>query len=876
MAIDAGLLKGDSLFVSAPTSSGKTLIAEIATLAAVQQGSRVLYLVSHRALADQKFFDFEKRFGAGSEDPLTTIGLSTGDRSEGPADAQIRVATYEKAIGLLLAGQISPKNTLVIADELQILCDPTRGPDIEALCAIFRQRGVQQFIALTATVENPAELAEWMRCKLVQCDVRTIPLVQEIWYASTVIANLYGAESQISRPIALKNPSMPLLINHLLGRQLGPVLVFTETKREASDFAADFTRIRQKTTDGIAMSDQLELFSEPTEFSEKLKSSAERRVAFHTADLSSQERQVLEEGFADNRFDVCFATSTLAAGVNYPFRTIVFPKLTFQYREPPGSHLGVADYRNMSGRAGRLGYHSEGLAILLPKDVAELAHAQKLVSPKNEKLESVILKLSLRKSLLSLIASRIANTFPEIENFFQNTLYWHQVVRKHSNSQLVLHNRMKEAIDWLINNKLIDEIESQYLVTQLGRASAISGLLPETSVKFAELLSSSRDALVDDFESIAAGLIYTCCACSEFNRQPPTRFLPYVANNAFGGLDFWKGRLIPVHFDRAAHKVQQCAQAIVLYTTGLAERKIAFTTGVPTGAIQRLSFDVAWVLEGMQRIAMTPDLQLSQVVTNQIALLSRRVRWGVPAENLDLLRLAEKHRVPGVGRQRTMELVKSGVSSLQDLVSAGREKLLGLLKHALRVDAFLKGAASSTESVQFPLQDAHCKIAAGIGRGEVVSRCYKETGVPYERAIFELLRNLEHIETTVIDNGTRQNSPDLQLKYGDFEVLLECKTVSKAHGLINKEDAWAVIQKAADFAPSIRRVTLGKPYFDETCKSKVVATQDLTLVENEHFIEAVLRVLLKEIDSESFMKWLCEPGFAELERLPGRFTYQLR
>ena len=82
-----------------------------------------------------------------------------------------------------------------------------------------------------------------------------------------------------------------------------------------------------RTTSGIEIAEQLELFSEPTEPSEKLKSFAEKCVAFHTADLSAQERQVLEDGFAKSRFEVCFATSTLAAGVNFPFRTIVFPKL---------------------------------------------------------------------------------------------------------------------------------------------------------------------------------------------------------------------------------------------------------------------------------------------------------------------------------------------------------------------------------------------------------------------------------------------------------------------------------------------------------------------------------------------------------------------
>ncbi len=179
-ALAAGAANGESLIVSAPTSSGKTLIAEIAALAALRNGMRVLYLVSHRALADQKHLDFENRFGEQSDDPMATVGLSTGDRSEGDVDAQLQVATYEKAIGLLLNGQIGPENTLVIADELQILSDPNRGPDIEALCAIFRQRKVKQFLALTATVENPSDLAGWMNCAVVQSSERSTPLPQHV------------------------------------------------------------------------------------------------------------------------------------------------------------------------------------------------------------------------------------------------------------------------------------------------------------------------------------------------------------------------------------------------------------------------------------------------------------------------------------------------------------------------------------------------------------------------------------------------------------------------------------------------------------------------------------------------------------------------
>jgi helicase len=108
-ALSDGAAAGRSLVVSAPTSSGKTLVAEIAVLCALRSGVRAIYLVSHKALADQKYLDFVARFGEGAAEPIGSVGMNTGDRTEGDIDAQLMVATYEKALGLFLSGQLRPK-----------------------------------------------------------------------------------------------------------------------------------------------------------------------------------------------------------------------------------------------------------------------------------------------------------------------------------------------------------------------------------------------------------------------------------------------------------------------------------------------------------------------------------------------------------------------------------------------------------------------------------------------------------------------------------------------------------------------------------------------------------------------------------------------
>ena len=121
LALQAGIADGCSLFVCAPTSSGKTLVGEIAIFAALRRRNKCLYLVSHKALADQKYLDFAKRFGDGSLQPAASVGLSTGDRDEGEVSPQVLVATYEKALALLLSRQLDTSALVVVADELQIL-----------------------------------------------------------------------------------------------------------------------------------------------------------------------------------------------------------------------------------------------------------------------------------------------------------------------------------------------------------------------------------------------------------------------------------------------------------------------------------------------------------------------------------------------------------------------------------------------------------------------------------------------------------------------------------------------------------------------------------------------------------------------------------
>lgn len=873
-ALAAGGAAGRSLVVSAPTSSGKTLVGEIAVLCALRAGIRAIYLVSHKALADQKYLDFVSRFGEEASEPIGSVGLDTGDRTEGDIDAQLMVATYEKALGLFLSGQLKPTNALVVADELQILGEPGRGPDIESLCSALRQRGIRQFVALTATVENPEDIAGWMACDLVRSAHRDVPLYQEIWYDGRAYRTKFGDDSgQELRGGAAVANDIGGVVNHLLQLGRGPVLVFTESRREARDFATAFGQSRPRVGTGIGLAQQLDLFSEPTESSDQLRENAERCVAFHTADLSPQERQVIEGGFTEGKFEVCFATSTLAAGVNFPFRTIVFSKLTYRFGDRAGSHIVRSDYRNMSGRAGRLGMHPDGFAVLLPQNNVELAHANMLVLPDNDRLASQLVNLSLRKSVLTLIASGLASSFAEVMSFFENTLYWYQTLNRNAEKLAALTTESRAAVDWLAANALVREQAGTLFITPFGSAAAMSGLLPATAVQLAAMLRTIGPKLAASFDEWIPGLIYAACASAEFRAESPSRFFPYPSQLTYESVTFWGMKPLPVELDRNDLKLAQCAHGITLYAEGLADRKIAHLTRVPGGTIHRLALDVAWVLDGLHKLSTTPELACPQSVSNQIAMLARRVRWGAPTEALDVLRVAERHAVPGFGRQRAMGLIAQGIATLHDVLGTAKDKLVQLLRSEPRAQALIDAVSSTVGLGPSRLAAAHHKTGKDLGIERQVKACDDALGTDYELAVAALMRVEAAWVVTALDDGTRQNVPDLLIELGAARVLLECKTCTKSPALIKKEEAWAVVQKAADFDPAMRRVALGKPAFDETSKKKAAASSDITLVEHSMFMEGLLRVHGGTLAAAEFMSWLGTPGVAELERLGGTPTY---
>lgn len=372
-----GVLEGEHLVVSAPTSSGKTMVGELAALKHSLSRKRALFLLPLKALVADKRRHFQRIYGPFGIRTVEATG-ETDDISpllRGRYD--IGLLTYEKFAAIALGHpQVLAQAGVIVVDEAQMIADEGRGANLEFLLTLIRMRrrqGIEpQVIALSAVIGDTNGLEEWLGGRLLRRDGRPVPLEEGILRGDGSFRLLdavsgkeavsHGLIQREHRKDSHQDWIIPLVRKLVAEGQ--QIIVFRETKGQAQGTAGYLAQALGLPPARQAL-DRLPA-GDPSRASLELRTALSGGVAFHNADVAPEERRVIEEEFrrADAGLRVIAATTTLAMGVNTPASSVIIAGLEHPGQKP----YSVAEYKNLVGRAGRLGFVEKGTSYLLALD----------------------------------------------------------------------------------------------------------------------------------------------------------------------------------------------------------------------------------------------------------------------------------------------------------------------------------------------------------------------------------------------------------------------------------------------------------------------------------------------------------------------------
>jgi helicase len=664
-AFKTGVLDGKNLVLAIPTSSGKTLVAEICMLKAILDGrGKALYLVPLKSLAREKYTEFKRYESLG-----ITTSMSVGDYdSPGRSlrDADIIIVTTERADSLVRhrAEWINDVG-IVVADEIHLINDSKRGPTLEMVLAKLTQiKKDIQVVALSATISNANQIAEWLDAELVKDTWRPVPLSEGVYLDGRISFYSDGKSKHRRIKRTRKNELADVVCDTL--DEDGQVLVFVSSRRSTVAVAkkiAPFLRryISDDTMHQLAKgATKIGKTPSAPEASKTLARLIANGAAFHHAGLDNQERSLVEDYFKENLLKVIIATPTLAAGVNLPSRRVIIRDYR-RYEPERGSYpIPVLEYKQMAGRAGRPKYDKYGEAVLIARTEPEhdfLIDNYTLSEP-----EEITSKLAspraVRSHLLASIAAEMTRDREEIDLLIAGTFFSHQF------DQWEINQHVSSALGFLEEGDLIEtSSDGHYTATPLGRRASQLYIDPYTAILFRDVLSKTKGHTM-------IGILHLIC-------HSPDQPLTYVTSSEVEEYEVTLEDSLdelmvepPIEENPRAYAdfLAQIKTTALLqdWISEKTEKDITERYNVGMGDVHRFVQSAEWLTYAASEISrITNSTSHSPFLHN----LRSRLRYGVKSDILELVSLK------GVGRVRGRILHNHNLVNLPDLYKVPVEEL---------------------------------------------------------------------------------------------------------------------------------------------------------------------------------------------------------
>ena len=538
-----------STLVSAPTGTGKTLIADFLVEKTLEANQKLIYTAPIKALVNQKYREFYSRYGQ-------NVGIVTGDVSY-QQTAPIVVMTTEILRNMLIRGDNrGAEPNWVVFDEIHYLNHPERGTVWEEAILFIPKDTL--ILGLSATIPNAQQLAQWIESigrdvAVVEHGERAVPLrhmyftkhrqaverkdlLQAVAESPSIDADTKGGtldwyELPINRRHRTKTPAAAAthadLIHYAARNRLFPCLYFVfsregcEEKARELASSRDYLSAKEKEAVRVNVRRKLqktELTPQDIPNYDMWYNQWLRGIGVHHAGLLPVVREITEQLLERRLLKVIYATETFAVGVNMPVRTVCFDTLV-KYDGEELRYLTQHEYFQMAGRAGRRGWDKQGTVI------SRIHETLPTVLPvwNEDSVEPIRSRLNLS---FNMVVNLLARFEPqEIEGFLSKTLssFQHQqgVAETRSDTELMDDFRAK----WVLLQKL-EYLDGTHL---LAKGEICRNIYVE-EILVTELIAAGliQDLEPVELEGLAAAIVYTPKAGDpDFTLSPP-RWTPVV------------------------------------------------------------------------------------------------------------------------------------------------------------------------------------------------------------------------------------------------------------------------------------------------------------------------------------------------------------
>jgi helicase len=881
-AIEAGLLAGDdNLLIVAPTSSGKSLIGEVAATKAAFGGKRhAIFAVPMRSLADEHYLRMRERY----RDVLSVV-ISTGDWAE--FDDHLRagafdlaVVTYEKlAILLLQAPALLDRCGCVVVDEAQMIGDESRGVRLEMLMTQLLTHPAQpRIVALSASLDDLNHLDVWLRAKAIVQPDRPVPLDLAVCSAASGVAIVrrgYG-EPELVRLASggrdREGLALELVLSHVdQGEQ---VIVFRSQVAQTEQMAERLAQSLPAKGMDKALGDALAALEEP-DAARRFRHVLGARVGFHNADLAAEERRLMEEGFRSRRLSVLVATTTLAMGVNMPADVVIIGDHTRVMPRLGGGwgtvEISVAEYRNAAGRAGRLGLREAGTAILIAED--DVRRRQLFSFYVDGEVEGITSRLPshpLEDLVFRLLAGRLADTEEALVNFLTATFAYETWYAFHGGAEAI-RQAVADALHKTTATGLVLHDKSHLAPTPVAHSLARAGIGLEAAIRFKSLVDLMLTANVPRTE-----LLF------ELSTIPESGDRPYVPGRIGFGADprgkihldlqgcspdgtLQRMMMAQLITESTKQSIYQCA-CLLDWASGRDAREIGRVfKGVSPYRLMSMGGTCAWLLQALHSAAKAGGVSAEQLTHLRKVILE--VTYGLPAELAPLARLRA-----GVGRTSLLKLYELRIYRIDDVLEADHETVqtalsveqLERLKHAI---------LQETEASMRRFRTGHLRRTDRSGLStEMVESLYTAKGSGLEQAVVDAINSAGLAAVRIPRQPHGEEDAQVSTSAGQVVVSVTASDSDQKPIAWNK--AKQVMAQGAGQNP-VNCVCVGRPRFEslaETHGAKIareLGSRSILLIPMPVFAEMISRIGEGSLSTAQFDGILAHArGLLSLDDLP--------